>query len=223
MLLRQLPSRTDVTELSDDELLLFDAIFECPWPVQALRRGEYGFHLNVRYTHGLSDEDLRARIVELVDRGLMTTDIRDPVESLNRPYCALTPTGGVLWELERKPDWSKYCSDSYDDDEMAIDAYCEGTALACMRAFHEAGWHDIRPAEAKCIRYRVGWEQRKWPLISWKESKLDYSIVVPHFERGGMQLPEIEKFAKLAPRYDEQRWWWRTITELVTLPKREPS
>lgn len=217
MRLREPLRRTGITELADDELLLFDALFACPWPVRALRQAEYGYHLCVDYSHGLDDATLKARIVDLADRGLIDVQIEDPAPHRGWEYCGLTPAGGALWELEREPDWNKYCSDRQDaEGNYVFDAYCEQAAVACMHAYEAAGFVAFDLAKAACHRFEPGERRRAWPLISWKESSLDYSIVVPG-EYRVRQPHEVDMSAE----YESRRWWWRIIGELATLQRPE--
>jgi len=215
MFLRQPPRRTGATDLTDDELLLFDALFSCPWPMFALRRLEYGFHLNVGYSHNLDDDGLLAGIEALVERGLMATDFRDPCEGRNLRYCALTAAGGEQWECERRPDWSKFCSDSYPEGHVEIDAYCTATAEAYMHAIEQCHDESLDIARAVFRRFETGGRSRPWPLISWRASALDYTLVVPVIESKVLQPHE-----KKREDYEARRWWWRTISELAMLPRK---
>lgn len=217
MRLSKPPLRTGITELADDELLLFDALFAGPWPVRALRQGEYGFHLCVDYSHGLDDTTLKARVADLADRELIDVQVKDPAPHHGWEYCGLTPAGGALWELEREPDWTKYCSDGQDaEGNYVFDAYCEQTAVACMHAYEAAGFLAIDPAKAVCHRFELGGKRRSWPLVSWKKSSLDYSIVVPGEDRV-RQPHEVDT----SDEYESRRWWWRSIGELATLQRPE--
>jgi hypothetical protein len=47
----RLPARTGATSLTDDELLLFDFLFQLVLPESALRREKYPIHMNVVAFH----------------------------------------------------------------------------------------------------------------------------------------------------------------------------
>jgi hypothetical protein len=100
-----LPPRTGATELTDDELLLMDFVFDVWAAERFLRRDVYHAHRNVRFTHGLDDEALSRTLRSLVGRGLFACETHDD----EAPRYSLTPRGGDLWEAERKPDWTRYC------------------------------------------------------------------------------------------------------------------
>jgi hypothetical protein len=58
----QNPNRTNVTELTSDELLLFDFLFDKTLAFHHLRMVDYSFHMNCPYSHGLDDQALLAKV-----------------------------------------------------------------------------------------------------------------------------------------------------------------
>ena len=67
-----LPKRTGRTSLSDAELLIFDLAFDGGAPYSLLTQEAYPLHMNVDYTHDLSDAELRTMLGSLVQSGLMS-------------------------------------------------------------------------------------------------------------------------------------------------------
>jgi hypothetical protein len=63
-----LPRRSGVTELSDDEFLLFDLLFTVGVENAFLRQQAYPVHMNLRYTHGLDDGQLEGTVQSLQSR-----------------------------------------------------------------------------------------------------------------------------------------------------------
>ena len=98
------PQRTNLTDLTTDQLLLFDFLFQYRLFERQLRRDVYPLHLNVNYSHGLDDEELSASLKSLEHRGDVTS-----CETEEGRQWELTPAGGHKWELERNPCWSTYC------------------------------------------------------------------------------------------------------------------
>jgi hypothetical protein len=104
------PSRTGQTALSNDALYLFDALFDSTQRLGALRREEFA-DFNLPYTHELDPPALNALVLRLAGDGLLRLR-----RSRRRPdlgaWITLTPAGGRLWELEREPQWLRFCEDS---------------------------------------------------------------------------------------------------------------
>ncbi|MFN9913353.1 MAG: hypothetical protein ACK53L_12255, partial [Pirellulaceae bacterium] len=97
--------------MSDDELMIFDAIFDCFQDATSLTSFAYPYQLNLPYTHTLDDRALTEFLATALDSGLVwrKTDIHSgkPYE-----YYSLSAKGGALWEQERLPDWQRYITTS---------------------------------------------------------------------------------------------------------------
>ncbi|MGC3969694.1 MAG: hypothetical protein QM775_20890 [Pirellulales bacterium] len=97
--------RTHATDLSDDGLMLLDALFDHGGtPIRLLREVNFRPQWNLPFAHSLSDVELLELLRSYVGRGIVT--ISDDCDARN--YCAITPLGGALWEAERKPVWDRY-------------------------------------------------------------------------------------------------------------------
>ena len=86
------PKRTNATNLSDDELLLFDFFFDKSLSFHHLRIEDYSFHMNCLYSHGLSDADLELTLASLVCRGLVNCKVGKYGESKIATMLMVKPT-----------------------------------------------------------------------------------------------------------------------------------
>jgi hypothetical protein len=200
-----LPKRTGQTELSDDELLLFDFLFDTWVPFGALVRDAYIVHMNVRYSHRLEDNALRETLERLIASKLVTTwTIKRPQHrSINY---SLTAKGGRLWEKERQPDWNRFCTSTHLESELVVTSPSLQTAETFVRAWHECGLDT-------CDLSQMHHEHRSSEkLVPWKSFTDIYEVHVPYVrdELGGDWAC-----------YEGKRQWWRSITELDTL-RRSP-
>lgn len=100
-------SRTLETDLSDDELILFDVMFDGGTSFCLLRREGFEQQWN-RRSHNLTDNELVKSLNKLANLGY----IRAEAER-DREYFELTPIGGGIWERERVPAWDRYATDRY--------------------------------------------------------------------------------------------------------------
>ncbi len=98
------PPRTRNTDLSDDELLLFDMMFDGNASASQLCSTVYSLHLNCDYSHSLDETALLETLNSLLSRRLIVRS-GAPLNSDETRY-ALSDEGGRLWDLERKPNWN---------------------------------------------------------------------------------------------------------------------
>jgi hypothetical protein len=96
--------RTRRSDLTDDELLIFDCLWHWRRADQtALAADVLCFHANISFTHDLSDASVRARLTHWETLGWVQQ---------NKTLWQLTRAGAALWEAERLPDWSGYVQTS---------------------------------------------------------------------------------------------------------------
>ena len=105
--------RTGRTRLTDDELMLFDALFSMWVAPDSLRRQHFREFHNLPYEHGLDDTALGQTLSRLRAAGLVRRK-RTRVAATGRVliWLGLTTKGGALWTRERRPDWSRYRTDA---------------------------------------------------------------------------------------------------------------
>lgn len=125
------------------------------------------------------------------------------------PWVRLTAAGGALWELERSPDWSRFCLDSSAPegrggrwvlriratDATVVEAFLE-TAVACGLYVVES---------ARLIRRLV-----RTRLVYWQPPRRLVELEAPLEPEPASQHCDW-------PAYEARRTWWRSITELATL------
>ena len=100
------PRRNHATAVTDDELILLDALFNKDLSLRHLQREDLRIHGFTRRTHHLSNRALKSTIERWLGAGILRLEV---LEWMNgETYYGLTPLGGALWEAERTPDWRRY-------------------------------------------------------------------------------------------------------------------
>ena len=222
-LMSPLPSRTGQTHLTDDQLLLFDFLFDCHCvPFRALCRANYRVSMNVPYTHTLDDDDLAQTLKELHTRGLVTAQTLKELHAhgLHTAHPAehlaydLTARGGQLWEVERQPDWDAYCINSrtFGDgdvrDEVTVYAPVLATAEAFLRTAHACGLYICDQSQPNVIRHQAGVPSSPIPWKTFADAyEIQATLQPGHSSSDGVDWAW----------YERHRTWWRTIGELITL------
>jgi hypothetical protein len=198
-----LPPRTNATELSSDELLLFDFMFASAAPSRMMRAESYPQHMNVDYTHGLADDELPDVLRHLIDRGLC----RAAPEFQH--HFGLTEAGGLLWEHERLPDWDLYVRDSaafLEDnvDLLSILSPNRSTAETFLAAAIECGiWIPLDET------FQEGRPDHE--LIPWKTFPRVWCLQV----RVPSEPPLRSDWAAM----ERRRQWWRSVGDMSGLCK----
>lgn len=101
-------NRTGKTKLSDNELIIFDAIFDLSCSIDQLKRKGFDERFNFPYKHSLSDKSLIVCLENLQSQKLVR--IKEVKENKStKSFVELTAKGGKVWEIEREPVWEKYC------------------------------------------------------------------------------------------------------------------
>ncbi len=204
----RLPKRTHVSELSDSELMLLDFMFDSIVPRPLLEEGKFSTHHNTSYSHGFNTEDLNRILQRLVDQGVLFSAKnfhnywKKEIESFG-----LTPTGGNLWESERKPVWERYVEDGQTPTEKEdvwksnICSYSQETLKSCAKFYIKTGFLDVPISE---LEYTQSESQGS---IYWKTQRTMYECqYLAREEEGGEILDWTE--------YERNRVWWRHISEL---------
>jgi hypothetical protein len=197
--MNQLPKRTGVTDLTEDQLLLFDFFWDCYVPRRCLDSESYSIHMNVEYTHCLSDEQIDRVLGQLLERELICCRENSP------NTFTLTPCGGALWEAERKPDWGRYISErgSHNERRLSLVSLSETVGRCYIGVLFSAGL--IVPTE-RIKSKNIG---KHW-LTPWKRVADARLLRVKVL--GGEQMGFIDWSV-----YESGRTWWRSVAELDTL------
>lgn len=207
--LQILPKRTGESGLSDDELLLFDMMFDFNASETQLSSSVYAQHMNCGYNHSLDDVALGHTIDSLLDRNLIHL-IGNSVDSTDIIY-SLTESGGKLWEIERQPDWQRFITTSQtmigSNSTGSIVALCvdEQIGRQCLGAMFASGL--ITPTGS--IRGRELSNKR---LVPWKS----FPSVIALRCRTSDNVNHLPKPVEWNV-YNASRCWWRSIDELLSL------
>lgn len=198
--------RTNKTSLSDEELLILDVLFDASDTFESLRKENYGSWHNLPYTHTLEASLLRELIEKLIRNGVIKSHISRPGARL---FYALTEAGGKVWEVERAPNWERYCTDNLTVDEngswtLSVESPSITTAKAFVVGAKECSLYQFNDAT---LRTRTQIE-RKISTIEWRVFPTIYSLSVRT-----QPLPEGNIVDWSA--YESKRTWWRGLMELA--------
>jgi len=200
------PPRTGSTRLTDDELFLFDALFDVWLPLAALRKEEFAA-LNLPYAHRLEAPALEATVRGLGASGWLRMRRRARRPDLG-PSIALTPAGGALWEVERRPDWDRFCID-FSGPEGS-----RGRWVLRIRSPLASVAEQFLDGATACGLYvpiasRIARREVRARMVPWKPLQALAEIRMP--------LRSADQVSRLVDwrRYEATRSWWRSIQELV--------
>jgi hypothetical protein len=190
-------SRTLETDLTDDELILFDIMFDGGTSFRLLRREGFEQQWN-RRSHNLTDAELLETLEKLVKLDYLRTESDQGVE-----YFKLTSIGGYVWERERVPAWDRYATDRYGQTKSGRPVV---KILATTQQSRDDFWQIGR--EVGFFAYANGRTKqaviRNHRLIPWKSfSSLYVWIAVLD---GWHSLTDWGAF-------ENRRTWWRSPEE----------
>jgi hypothetical protein len=199
--------RTYSTDLTDDELLILDVMFECSVTYPMLRTCNFGPMFNAQ-PHTLDDEALKSTLIDLRQRGV--TDIEDNL-CRGHHYISITPKGGELWAAERQPKWERYCTDSYP-------AYIRGRTIMSVKCTTCSVRDDF-------IRLRPEYPARTKKatindigLVHWRNFGELYIGLASYTQPSKWTVDEfnewIPKHMAHIELVEKERSWWRTVREL---------
>jgi hypothetical protein len=188
--------RTGKTTLTDNELILFDALWDadCAWWM--LRQREFEDFM-LTYTHNMSDAELVKTLGALQQRGLLREYLYVYAENGDKRYFGLTPESGALWEAEREPIWDKYVSAYVYDGRYVVESPSLEIARQYMRVMQQVD--SAAPEQVIQI------DKPNYRLLSWKDFPMVYEF------SGGI---EQESGYFDWDGYLNELDWWRDIHEL---------
>ena len=198
--------RTKETNLSEEELLILDVLFDGRDTFESLVRENYASWHNLPYSHNLETNVLRDLINRLAESGIINphTSGFD-----NRIFYGLTTAGGKLWEAERVPNWEKYCTNYSTEDEtghwmLSVESPFIATAQAFMDCANHCGLYGFRQDE----RMTTTLIEEQPSTIYWKAFSTVCSMSVPTYA-----LPDTNQVDW--HEYERRRSWWRDLAELA--------
>src|SRR5215216_1219824 len=195
--------RTSKTNLTDEELLVLDVLFDSSDIFESLVKENYGSWHNLPYSHGMEAEILRNLVDKLICNGIITSQTSSP---RNKVFYALTEAGGKLWEAERAPNWERYCTDSSTQEENGNwTLVVESPSVATAKAFVDCA--------DDCLLYRFNRDEIKMTTsieqslstVYWRAFPVVCSISVPTHP-----LPDLTRADW--NEYENSRIWWRSLT-----------
>src|SRR4051812_30655548 len=102
--------RTHSTSLTNDELLILDAMFSKGATTPQIRRSNFLAQWNEE-PHNLDDAALEEALQGLLHNGIIA---QTQHECRGYHYWAMTQAGGEVWFAERCPIWNRYCTEHYN-------------------------------------------------------------------------------------------------------------
>jgi hypothetical protein len=198
--------RTNATCLSDNELIILDALFDRGATFGHLRRESPEWQWSFGDTHSLDDDELQKCIESLRRQNLIEANRVESWTCFN-----ITAKGGNLWEEERRPNWDRYCTLRYRTTSTG--RTLESVVAVCPEIRDDfIRWWPLYPARHR--RAVIA----DYGLIGWRTfSQLHVGIVTYQKER--------EWTPDQYSRYEErcrdhqavlrrERTWWRDVPEL---------
>lgn len=205
------PNRTGITNLTDDELILFDLLFDGYHSDSALSAGVYSDYLNVAYTHAYSDAELPDVLDCLEARQWIWKKVID-FKGNTRTLFTLSDMGRELWELERNPDWRSYVVTSQRElgpralGSQMIFCMDETIGRRCGGALFASGL--VTPLSGMLVR-KLG-SRRLIPSKSF-----DGVFAIRFRTKDRLQTIPRNVDWKV---YSDSRCWWRGIKEMRHFP-----
>jgi hypothetical protein len=194
--------RTNTANLSPDELLILDVLFDGDAPVRSLRRDSFELTFNSQ-CHALDDNQLRSTLHRLIDEYILFTSEDDGISRVG-----LTKYGGSLWALERCPIWEKYAIERYGET-------VSGRPFITICTTSPSILDDIlriggpgRPWRADTARVRK-YEITRHNLIYWHPFPRAYVAVVMN----AVSDEQNDTWENMRIREDF-RTWWRNVREM---------
>jgi hypothetical protein len=200
-----IPPRTSASDLDDDELILFDFLWDKDAPINFLYADIFCLHANTPYSHSISDDQLRSRLLALVERNLLFVSPALPAVAHawgSEEGFGLTKKGFEAWEAERLPDWSRYINDSWGDNDFTVTAASKQIGIQFIEGCRKSGLLSMAAPEPT---YSV---EKDVQHFSWKTfDELHYFIIQTSYD---------ESLVANWPLYERDRVWWRVTSELWT-------
>ena len=214
--MKEMLKRNNNTSLSDDELIIFDVLFDTFAPINFLKCGD-DFELMFNHpSHSLDVNRLKDTIERFVKNNLMRFKLNVfPKDDQIVTFIGLTEKGGDLWEKERLPIWDKFISDSsYDYKgfwELSVSSPSLETAKKFIKIAQECKLYELmNPNDIEVDELR-GSDLRD--LIPWKTFDKIYEIKSRLSDNDSTENgPETDW--KL---YRLKSLWWRDADELQRL------
>ncbi|MBN9517581.1 hypothetical protein J0H58_03530 [bacterium] len=205
--MRERPYRTGATQLSDDQLILLDALFDLGAGVDLLRRGVFEVQWNFGYGHTLDDAALARNLLWLCGHGVLAAE-----GDGGRACYRMTPGGGELWSQERCPVWDRYCDHSSRTTPRGRTLMSVVAGAPAVRDHILDLWPESPPLRRRTAVFA------EYRLVGWRPPAPGYVGLVtyeePHQWTADEYLVWAERQRERRARLERERSWWRTVPEL---------
>jgi hypothetical protein len=196
-------TRTRLSSLEDDEVILCDALFERPCLMRLLIAENAPEILNFPYWLSDSGRGAEAIAASMSARGLVRISTGD--EGTLSEVVELTEDGGRLWEAERKARWEAHVTSIRKAGVRTIGVVAADEALArrYLSVGHDVGLFRLADGDAEIERSADAFIARPWkrgPQVT-----VTMRLVG---ERDEWIRPDWSA-------YEQQRTWWTSVAELL--------
>ena len=201
--------RTHATNLTDDEVILLDAFFGIfgHMKIGFLYQKDFGMQFNTRFSHRLTNSEVETTISKFEKQGYLETKHSERDAEL---LYKLSPKGGELWELERDPDWNKYCGGYSPEKEHGNSSEITSPSIDLPYQFVETmiecGLYPPHTEILETIEYYDVDD-----FVSWKHFDKLYQLRLSFGKDRESHYP-IKGWL-----YDQKQTWWRNTAELMRL------
>lgn len=209
-------SRTGKTKLSDDELIIFDAVFDSSCSIDQLKRKGFDERFNFPYKHSLNDKDLIDCLDNLKSQNLVR--IKAEINS-KKSFVELTAKGGKLWEIEREPIWEKYCegwtySPYREENKLLLEAV--SPSLETLKDYLKVATEINLFGIGKDYKIEFASEKRKFIVgLNWKRfPELHFATLTGNYEE---KIPTKNEW----DYFYENLNWWGNVHELNILKQQK--
>jgi hypothetical protein len=204
--------RTYSTDLTGDELLILDVMFECSVTYPMLRTCNFVPQFNAR-PHSLDDEALKSTLDSFRSRGIT---YGEDDKFRGHQYLSITPKGGELWAAERQPRWERYCTESYP-------ATIRGRTIMSVKCTTSWVRDDFIRLQPEYPARTKSATINDMGLVHWRDFGQLYIGLASYTEPREWTPKEFDEWLPrhLAhiERVEKERSWWRTVNELQKFAK----
>jgi hypothetical protein len=205
--MRERPYRTGVTWLTDDQLILLDALFDLRAGFGLLRRDSFEVQWNFGYAHALDDAALACNLRWLCEHGALAAE-----GDGDRACYQMTHSGGELWSRERCPVWERFCVDRYRTTPRGRTLLSVMATAPGVRDDFLKLWPEATPLRRRTAVFA------DHQLIEWRPPGRVYVGLATYEEPHQWTSAEYFVWAELQrerrARLERERSWWRNVLEL---------
>ena len=198
--------RTYKTNLIDEEVLILDVLFDSSDTFESLLKVNYASWHNLPYSHPFETDVLRERVEKLIDNKIISSHTSGHGDKI---FYALTEMGENLWEVERAPDWERYCTDSSTVNEqgawiLTVQSPSITTAKAFVNCARDCHLYEFDPDEVRTTTQI----KEESTTVYWRTFPAVYPMSVTTYPLPNINVVNWHE-------YESRRTWWRSLAELV--------